>query len=153
MVCPWLYLGVATLVLVAPAPAAAQGEARWFPGIQPFKTLIAAPREVQVRASFVHAKRPGGGFVGRNIEAEVAVGHRLSLVRLDDGSSPVRAITLGLEMGIFSRFFMEAPTKDLVNNDFRIGPPPVHPEWRLGVQAHAPACQFTSRGRLPRAIP
>ncbi len=123
LVCPWLYLGVATLILVAPAPAAAQGRARWFPDIQPFRTLIAAPREVQVRASFVHAKRPGGGFVGRNIEAEVAVGHRLSLLRLDDGSSPGRAITLGLEMGIFSRFFMEAPTKDLVNSDFRIGLP------------------------------
>ena len=123
MVCPWLYLGLATLVLVSPAPAAAQGEARWFPDIQPFRTLIAAPREVQVRASFVHAKRPGGGFVGRNIEAEVAIGHQLSLVRLDDGSSPGRAITLGLEMGIFSRFFMEAPTKDLVNSDFRIGLP------------------------------
>jgi len=106
-----------------PAPAAAQVEARWFPDIQPFRTLIAAPREVQVRASFVYAKRPGGGFVGRNIEAEVAVGHRLSVVRLDDGSSPGRAITLGLEIGVFSRFFMEAPKRDLVNADFRIGLP------------------------------
>ena len=128
LVRPWLCLGFATLVLATlgllpPAPAAAQGEARWFPDIQPFQTLIATPREVQVRASFVHAKRPGEGYVGRNIEAEVAVGHQLSVVRLDDGSSLARAITLGLEMGIFSRFFMESARRDLVNSDFRIGLP------------------------------
>ena len=122
----WLCLGFATLVLATlgllpPVPAAAQVEARWFPGVQPFRPLIATPREVQVRASFVHAKRPGIGYGGRNIEAEVAVGHQLSVVRLDDGSSAGRAITLGLEMGIFSRFFMELARRDLVNNDFRIG--------------------------------
>ena len=85
------------MILLHPAPAAGQGEARWFPDIQPFRTLIAAPREVQVRASLVYAKRPGIGYRGRNIEAEVAVGHRLSLVRLDDGSSLGRVITLELE--------------------------------------------------------
>ena len=128
LVRPWLRLGLATLVLgtlvlLPPAPAAAQVEARWFPGLQPFRPLITTPREVQVRASFVHAKRPGIGYGGRNIEAEVAVGHQLSVVRLDDGSSPGRVITLGLEMGIFSRFFMESAQKDLVNSDFRIGLP------------------------------
>ena len=128
LVRPWLCLGFATLVLATlgllPAvPAAAQVEARWFPGVQPFRPLIATPREVQVRASFVHAKRPGIGYEGRNIEAEVAIGHHLSVVRLDDGSSPARATTLGLEMGIFSRFFMELARKDLVNSDFRIGLP------------------------------
>ena len=82
LVCPWLCLGLATLVLVPPAPAAAQVKTRWFPDIQPFQPLIATPREVQVRASFVHAKRPGIGYGGRNIEAEVAIGHQLSVVRL-----------------------------------------------------------------------
>ena len=113
----------ATVVLLAPAPAAAQSESRWFPDVEPFRPLIAAPREVQVRASFVDADRPEVGYDGRNIEAEVAIGHSLGLLRLDDGSSPGRAITLGIEMGIFSRFFMETARKDLVNSDFRIGFP------------------------------
>ena len=124
MVC----LCLAALALLSPAPAAAQVPARWFPEVEPFQPLLAAPREIQVRASFVYAERPGIGYDGigydgGNIEAEVAVGHRLGILRLDDGSSPGRAITLGIEMGIFSRFFMEAKQKDLVNSDFRIGFP------------------------------
>ena len=113
----------ATVVLLAPAPTAAQGESRWFPDVEPFRPLIAAPREVQVRASFVYADRPEVGYDGRNIEAEVAIGHTLGLLRLDDGSSPGQAITLGLEMGIFSRCFMEVAQRDLINSDFRIGLP------------------------------
>lgn len=76
-----------------------------------------------MRASFVHAERPGVGYAGRNIEAEVAIGHRLALLRLDDGMLTRREITLGIEMGIFSRFFMEAAQRDLINSDFRIGFP------------------------------
>jgi hypothetical protein len=120
-------LGPALLITtvggLAPAPAAAQGESRWFPDVEPFPSLIANPRGVQVRASFVYAERPGVGYAGRNIEAEVAIGHTLSLLRLDNGSSPDKAITVGLEMGIFSRFFMEKQQKGLINSDFRIGLP------------------------------
>ena len=121
-----LCLCFATLGLLAPAHAAAQSESRWFPDVEPFPQLRAAPREVQVRASFVYADRPDVGpeeYDGRNIEAEVAIGHTLGLLRLDDGSSPGQAITLGLEMGIFSRFFMELAQRDLINSDFRIGLP------------------------------
>ena len=118
-----VFLCFAALGLLSSAPAAGQGESRWFPDVEPFRPLIATPREVQVRASFVYANRPGVGYDGRNIEAAVAVGHTLGLLRLDDGSLPGLAITLGLEMGIFSRFFMETPQKDLVNSDFRIGLP------------------------------
>jgi hypothetical protein len=121
-------LCLVTLVPLSPAPASAQLESIWFPDVEPFASLIATPREVQVRASFVYAARPGNlvdgdGYGGRNIEAEVAVGHTLGLVRLDDGSAPGRAMTLGIEVGIFSRFFMEAAQKDLINSDFRIGLP------------------------------
>ena len=61
LVCPGLCLGLVTLslatqVLLPPAPAAAQVEARWFPDIQPFRTLIAAPREVPV--SYTHLTLP-----------------------------------------------------------------------------------------------
>ncbi len=116
-------LGLATLGLMAPVPIAAQGVSRWFPDVEPFKPLIAAPREVQVRGSFVYANRPDVGYDGGNIEAEVVVGHSLGLVRLDDGSSASRAITIGVEVGIFSRFFMETAQKDLINSDFRVGFP------------------------------
>jgi len=78
---------------------------------------------VQVRASFVFADRPDVGYDGRNLEAEVAIGHSLAILRLDGGSTPDRAITLGLEMGIFSRFFMETAQRDLINSDFRVGLP------------------------------
>jgi hypothetical protein len=111
------------LGLQSPASAAGQSVARWFPDVEPFRPLIAAPREVQVRASFVLADRPDVGYDGRNVEAEVAIGHSLAILRLDDGSRPGRAITLGLEMGIFSRFFMETAQRDLINSDFRIGLP------------------------------
>jgi len=113
----------AALNLLSPGSAYGQGVQRWFPDVEPFRPLIAAPREVQVRASFVYADRPAIGYDGRNIEAEVAIGHSLAILRLDDGSRPGRAITLGLEMGIFSRFFMESAQKDLINSDFRIGLP------------------------------
>jgi hypothetical protein len=106
---------------------AAQVESRWFPRVEPFQPLIATPREVQVRASFVYADRSIDDsdplYAGGNLEAEVAVGHRLEIYRFDDGSSPGRAATIGIEMGIFSRFFMEAREKDLINSDFRIGFP------------------------------
>ncbi len=111
------------LGLLPPVSVEGQGVERWFPGIEPVRPLIAAPREVQVRASFVLADRPDVGYDGRNIEAEVAIGHSLAILRLDSGSRPDRAITLGLEMGIFSRFFMEVAQKDLINSDFRIGFP------------------------------
>ncbi len=39
--------------------------------VELFPTLIAPPREIKVRASFVYADRPGVGYTGRNIEAEV----------------------------------------------------------------------------------
>jgi len=122
-----LGLSFAALVALPPVPAAAQVESRWFPRVEPFQPLIATPREVQVRASFVYADRPMDDseplYEGRNIEAEVAVGHRLEIYRFDGGSTPARAATIGIEMGIFSRFFMEAREKDLINSDFRIGFP------------------------------
>ena len=111
MVC----LCLAALALLSPAPAAAQVPARWFPEVEPFQPLLAAPREIQVRASFVYAERPGIGYDGigydgGNIEAEVAIGHSLALLRLDNGSSPGRAITLGIEMGIFSASSWRPPS-------------------------------------------
>lgn len=112
------------LSCLRPAHVDAQSSSRWFPDVRPFPSLVAAPREVLFRGSFVFAKRPDlDGFGGRNLEAEVVIGHRLPLLRLDDGSRDGRAVTLEFEVGTFSRFFMEAATKDLINSDFRVGLP------------------------------
>jgi hypothetical protein len=119
-----LGLFLAACTFLSSAPIEAQDGSQWFPDVEPFKPLIATPREIQVRASFVAAERPETvGYGGQNIEAELAVGHRLELIRLDDRSVPNRAITLGIEMGIHSRFFMETAQKDLINSDFRVGLP------------------------------
>jgi Protein of unknown function (DUF1207) len=115
--------------LVIPVAGSAQAKAReggrgWFPREAPFERLIAAPREVQFRGAFVLADRNvAPGFEGRNIEAIVAIGQNVGVYRFDDNEGIDGAITLHMEFGIFSRFFMEEPTRDLINADFRIGLP------------------------------
>ena len=109
---------------VRPAGLGAQQGPRWFPDGEAFQPLIAAPREVQLRASLVLAERPDRPeYTGRNIEAEVTIGHRFALLRLGEGSSEKRAASLGFEVGVFSRFFMETSRKDLINVDFKVGAP------------------------------
>lgn len=117
-----------------PAAAGAGGEGGpvWFPDRSSFAPLLAAPREVALRGGFVLADRPDiergpGGrlrdFEGTNIEAEVALGHRIPVVRLMEEGPGRPELTLGFEVGVFTRFFMESPEKDLINADFRVGGP------------------------------
>lgn len=108
---------------------------RWFPARPAFGPLLAAPREVALRGSFILADRqaPGGSTTsslvgaphlpGTNLEAEVAVGHRIPVVRLQEGRGGRPAVVVGFEVGIFSRFFMESRERDLLNIDFRVGAP------------------------------
>ena len=112
------------LLAVPPLAVDAQDASRWFPELRPFPALIAAPREVQFRTSLILAERPmEGTYEGRNFEAEVAVGHQFPVLRLMGGVSSDRAVTLDLEMGIFSRFFLETEQNDQVNTDYRVGMP------------------------------
>ncbi len=104
--------------------AAATGP--WFPGGSSFAPLLATPREVSLRGSLVLADRdaaPGADFEGRNVEAEVGMGHRIPVVRLQEEGDGRPEITLGFEVGVFTRFHMETAEKDLVNADFRVALP------------------------------
>lgn len=130
--------GVATLASPA-APAAGQaaaadgdgGEAggatsAWFPERSSFAPLLATPREVSLRGSLVLTERdaaPGTDFEGRNVESEVGIGHRIPVLRLQQEGEGRPEVTLGFEVGVFTRFHMETPEKDLVNADFRVAAP------------------------------
>jgi hypothetical protein len=127
---------IAGALLLAPAVLHGQEAARWLPGLRPFEPLIAAPRETQFRGSFVLADRADGlDYAGRNLEAEVVIGHSVAILRMDDGTTPERAVTLGFELGIFSRFYMESAQKDLINVDYRVGLPIAirHDAWQVRI--------------------
>ncbi|MDT8436803.1 MAG: DUF1207 domain-containing protein [Gemmatimonadota bacterium] len=122
--------GLAGACLAAlPGPARGQQPASddapaWFPDQFVIAPLLAAPREVGLQGGFYLADRDTEpGFEGRNIEAEVAVGYRIPVVRLADAGPEGLALDLGFEFGIWTRFFMEASSRDLVGNDFRVGAP------------------------------
>jgi len=116
-------------LLGIPTSGSAQvGESRgsrgWFPTEAPFERLIASPREVQFRGAFVFADREEvRGFEGRNLEAIVAIGQTVGIFRFDENDGMDGAITLHMEFGIFTRFFMEESTRDLIHADFRVGLP------------------------------
>lgn len=127
-------------------PLAAQEEegARWFPEGTAFTPLLADPLETGLRGGFLLVDRPDleplppppGGeappprdFEGTNIEADVALGLRLPLVRFRPETDAGPEIALEFETGVFTRFFMEAPEKDLINADFRVGLP-LSARWR-----------------------
>lgn len=116
------------LLAIRPATAVAQepGGPEWFPGSTAFSPLLAAPREVSLRGSLVFADRdapPGADYPGTNLESEVALGHRIGVVRFqrEEGGRP--EVTLGFEVGVFTRFALEQKERDLIEADFRVGAP------------------------------
>jgi len=120
-VVPALIAAVIPAAVVAQQSDGATGVSPWFPREAVFAPLIAASREVQFRGSFVLANRSTDNeFEGTNIEAEVVIGHAFPIYQLDDGDDPVQ---LGFEFAVFSRFFMEESTRDLIQSGFRVGLP------------------------------
>lgn len=125
--------------LRAQEPADASAGPRWFPRGSPFPSLLADPREVGLRGSFILADRPGledlpvftpagpttvsRDYAGRNVEAAVAIGHRFGVVRFQRETAGRPAVQLGFEVGAFSRFFMETAQKDLIDVTYRVGFP------------------------------
>lgn len=105
-------------------PQGARGSG-WFPARSSFAPLLAAPREVALRGALLAADREEapGDFRGTNLEAEVALGHRLPVVRLQPAADGRPELTLGFEVGVFTRFFLETPQRDLIAADFRVGAP------------------------------
>lgn len=132
-VAPRIGAVVAALLLLAPTvgraqtPAAAGDTARgvrWFPLSSPFPSLLADPREVGLRGSFLLAERPDlHAYTGRNIEADVAIGHRFGVVRFQNATASRPAVQVGFEVGVFSRFFMQTSTRDLIDVTYRVGVP------------------------------
>jgi uncharacterized protein DUF1207 len=127
-------LAIAVVMFGTPLAVYAQGRSAqdeptgssrgWFPSEAPFERLIASPREVQFRGSFVYADREvTPGFGGRNLEGIVVLGQNVGLYRFDENDGMNGAITVNMEFGVFSRFFMEESTRDLINVDFRVGLP------------------------------
>lgn len=105
--------------------ASSTAGSKWFPKGRLFSPLIAAPREVGFRGSFVLADRElqVTDFPGRNIEAEVVLGHTIPVFAFSEADEDSPAVTLNFEVATYSRFFMERSTKDLINTDFRVGFP------------------------------
>jgi hypothetical protein len=120
------FLGCALLLLTFPQPARSQEAAgsEWFPGSFVVAPLRAAPREVKFAGGFVFADRElDDSLDGTNLEAQVALGVRLPVVRFQDSAPGRPAIDLGFEVGVFTRFFMESSEKDQIGTDYRVGFP------------------------------
>jgi hypothetical protein len=114
---------------IVPPAAWAQSEsdaagADWFPGSFVVAPLRASPREVKMRPGLILADRDRvNDFEGRNLEAQVAIGYRLPVVRLQREAPGTPAIDIGFEAGVVSRFFLETNQGDLINVDYRVGAP------------------------------
>jgi hypothetical protein len=108
----------------AVADSAANSGTDWFPGsfvVAPFR---AVPLEVQLGGGLILTERDiEDSIEGRNLEAQVAVGVRIPVVRFQAEGPKRPAIDLGLEVGVFSRFFMESIEKEQISSDFRVGVP------------------------------
>lgn len=106
-----------------PTPAQAPGT-DWFPGEFVTAPLRAAPLEVQSSASLLMTERDIDDSIdGRNLEARVAIGLRIPVVRFQDEAPGRPAIDLGFEVGAWSRFFMESVEKEQIDTDWRVGVP------------------------------
>ena len=116
-----LLLGLALVLSPEPMPAQDTG---WFPDRSAFAPLLAAPQEPGFRGSFVVTDRSDlADYAGNNVEAEVNLGHQFGVYRFQEEDRGRPAVDLGFEVGVFSRFFMENPQKDLIHVDYRVGFP------------------------------
>jgi hypothetical protein len=79
---------------------------------------------VKLAGGFIFADRDiEDSLEGTNLEAEVAIGVRIPVVRFQNEAPGRPLIDLGFEVGVFSRFFMESVEKDLIGTDYRVGIP------------------------------
>ena len=127
------------VVLLLPMPLSAQEqtandsvdaglENNWFPGTFLVAPLRADPLEVRLGGGLFATERELDDSIdGSNLEAQVAVGVRVPVVRFQEEARGRPAIELGFEVGVFSRFFMESIEKEQINTDYRVGVP-------LGIQ-------------------
>ncbi len=125
-------LGLGALLAVTSGPARAQeapGDATappavWFPGEFLVAPLLANPLEVRLGGDLIAVDRDiEDSIEGTNLEANVAIGVRIPVVRFQDEVPGRPAIELGFEVGVWSRFFMESVEREQIATDYRVGIP------------------------------
>lgn len=123
---------LAVLLTVGPAAAQEATEAGteqaegtdWFPGEFVSAPLLASPLEIRPGAALLVADRDiDDSFGSSNVEARVAIGFRLPVVRFQDEAPGRPAIDLGFEAGVWSRFFLESVEHEQIATDWKVGFP------------------------------
>ncbi len=108
----------------APGDSSSSSGTDWFPGRFAIAPLRAAPLVVRLGGGLLSTERDIDDSIdGPNLEAQVAVGVRIPVVRFQEESPARPAIDLGFEVGVFSRFFMESVEKEQIATDYRVGVP------------------------------
>lgn len=127
---PWPVVVLFSGVLALPGQSRAQEPADeasgtdWFPGDFVVAPLLANPLEVRLSGGFMVVERDVEDSIeGSHVEAQVAIGMRIPVVRLLTEGPGRPGIDLGFEVGVFSRFFMEAAHHPLIDVDYRVGVP------------------------------
>ena len=105
-------------LLLAPNPVAAQWA--WLPG-GPLPRLRVPPREPHLGVRLIGVENGASAF-GRGVEWEANFGHMIPLVRLR-GDRPDRAVTLGVQAGVFGRFAFETKKRDQISSDWVFAAP------------------------------
>ena len=130
---------LACIALILPPAAPAQEQI--FPDETLMPRLDADPLAPVPRGAFVLADRPDSDFRGTNVEAEVTLGHALPVLLMQPEGEARPALGLDFRVGVFSRFFMETATRDLIAVDYRVDIPFTfrYREWegRLGYQHYS----------------
>ncbi len=91
----------------------------WLPGSFIIAPLRAKPREVKLRAGAIAVDRDlEPDYEGRHAEAQVDLGYRIPVVRIQAEARARPGLDLGFEVGTYSRF-----ERDFVSIDFRVGFP------------------------------
>ena len=106
-----------TLAILLSAPAVAAAQGRIFPDVPSFERPEASPRVHGIAARVLSARR-GDSRVGKEAEAEVALGENFPLVALRGGAHPV---TLGFGSQVYARFSLHDKKSALISNDWVVG--------------------------------
>lgn len=123
-----LLIGLGPSMLIAQESGTddVDGGSKWFPREFAIPALLAAPREVNLGGGLIATSRdsePGDDYGGTNIEAQVAIGYRLPVIRFQKESPGRPHLVLGFELGTFSRFSTSVSQRDLINTDYKVGIP------------------------------
>ena len=96
----------------------------WFPSRSVFWDLLPPPRANGTWASLISFEMETGPFSGgRTLAADLQLGYLLVVRRFQAEAESRPGLDLGVDFIITPRFNLDAPQKDLINTDFRVGIP------------------------------